>query len=82
MMKTEIRNIANVKREKIAADESLEKSLSNFLADSIFESFELFERWEFWLQNFSVKTVAEASDSSWDFLLILKCLRYDYNLFT
>ena len=43
-MKTEIRNIADVKREKIAADENLEKPLSDFLANSIFENFELFER--------------------------------------
>ena len=82
MMKVEVRNIANVKREEIAADESLEKSLSAFLAGFSFESFELLEGWKFWLQNFFVKTVAEASDSSWDFLLILKCLRYVRNLFT
>ena len=43
-MKTEIRNIVNVKREKIAADESLEESLSDFLADSIFENFELLKK--------------------------------------
>ena len=42
-MKVEVRNIANVKREKIAADESLEKSLSAFLADFSFENFELLE---------------------------------------
>ena len=81
MMKVEVRNIANVKREKIAADEDLEKPLSAFLAGFSFEGFELFEEWEFWLQNSLTETVAEASDSSWDFLLILKCLRYVRNLF-
>ena len=47
MMKAEVRNIADVEREEIAAGEGPEEPLSAFLAGSSFEDFELFEGWEF-----------------------------------
>ena len=43
-MKIEVRNIADVERKKITVDENSEKSLSEFLTDFIFESFELLEK--------------------------------------
>ena len=63
-MKAEVRNIADVEREEIAAGEGPEEPLSAFLAGSSSEGFELPEGWESWLQDSSVGTVAEASGSS------------------
>ena len=45
-MKAEVRNIADVEREEIAAGEGPEEPLSAFLAGFSFESFELPEGWE------------------------------------
>ena len=46
MMKAEVRNIADVEREEIAAGEGPEEPLSAFLAGSSSEGFELPEGWE------------------------------------
>ena len=71
------RNIAKLKKDE---RESSEFTLNNLLFDVFFKRFEIFSDFD-WL-NFSVETVAEASDSSWDFSLILKCSQYVRNLFT
>lgn len=61
-------------------EQTIEFTLNDFLYDVSFEHFEVFSEFN-WL-NFFAETVAEASDSSWDFPLTLKCSRYVHNLFT
>ena len=53
--------------------------IDELLFDVFFERFQIFSNFD-WL-SFSTETVAEASDSSWDFSLIFKCFRYVRNLF-
>ena len=77
MIDWEFQNIAKLKKNE---RKSSELTLNDFLFNVFFERFEIFSDFD-WL-NFSVKTVAEASDSLWDFSLILKYSWYVYILFT
>ena len=78
MIEQEFHNIVELEKDEKQFSES---SLDDLLFDVSFEQIEIFSDFD-WLLNFFVKTVAEASDSSWDFSLTLKCLRYVRNLFT
>ena len=62
------RNIAKFKKNERKSSKS---TLNNLFFDVFFERFKISSDFN-WL-NFFVKTVVEASDSSWDFSLILKC---------
>ena len=77
MIEREFRNIAKLEENEKKFNES---TLNDFLFDVFSERIEIPSDFN-WL-NFSIETVAEASDSSWNFLLIFKCLRYVHNLFT
>ena len=77
-MKSEFRNIDNLKMKKKTSNIFI---FNELLIDVQFEKLEIFSDFN-WLLNFFVKTVAEASDSSWDFSLTFKCLRYVHNFFT
>ena len=68
MIEREFQNIAKLKKNKRRFNESI---LNDLLFNVFFEQIKIFSDFN-WL-NFSVKTVAEASDSLWDFSLILKC---------
>ena len=78
MIKQEFHNIVKLEKDEKQTSES---SLNDFLFDVFFEQIEIFSDFD-WLLNFFVKTVAEAFNSSWDFLLTFKCLRYVRNFFT
>ncbi len=77
MIEREFRNIVELEKEERKTSES---SLNDLLFDVSFEQIEISSDFD-WL-NFSTETVTEASDNSWDFSLIFKCLRYVRNLFT
>ena len=77
MIEREFRNIAELEKNEKKFNES---TLNDFFFDVFFERIKISSNFD-WL-NFSVETVAEAFNSSWNFLLILKCLRYVHNLFT
>ena len=71
------RNIAKLREDERKSSELI---LNDLLFDVSFERFEISSDFD-WL-SFFAETVAEASDSSWDFSLILKCFQYVRNLFT
>ena len=77
MIEREFRNIVELEKNERKASES---SLNDLLFDVFFEQVEISPDFD-WL-SFSTETVAEASDSSWDFPSIFKCPRYVRNLFT
>ena len=77
MIEREFRNIVELEKDERKTSES---SLNDLLFDASFEQIEISSNFD-WL-SFSTETVAEASDSSWDFSSILKCSRYVRNLFT
>ena len=77
MIEREFQNIVELEKNERKISES---SLNDLLFDVFFEQFEISSDFD-WL-NFSTETVAEASDSFWDFSSILKCSRYVHNLFT
>jgi len=77
MIERKFQNIVKLKKEEIRISES---SLNDFLFDVSFKQIEISSDFD-WL-NFLTETVAEASDSSWDFSLIFKCSQYVHNLFT
>ncbi len=77
MIERKFQNIIKLKKEETRINKS---SLNDLLFDVSFEQIEISSNFD-WL-NFSTETVTEASDSSWDFFLILKCSWYVHNLFT
>ncbi len=77
MIEQEFWNIVELKKNERKTSESL---LNDLLFDVFFKQIEISSDFD-WL-SFSTETVAEASDSSWDFSSILKCSRYVCNLFT
>ena len=77
MIERKFRNIAKLEENEKRFNES---TLNDFLFDVFFERIKISSDFD-WL-NSSIETVAEASDSSWNFPLILKCSRYVRNLFT
>ena len=79
MMKSEFRNIDDLKMRKRVSNIFI---FNEFFIDVQFEELELSADFDDWVTNFFSETVAEASDSSWDFSLTFKCLRYVRNLFT
>ena len=78
MMKSELQNIFELKKKE--QQEITAFFIDELLFNVFFEQFQIFSEFD-WL-NSSTETVAEASDSSWDFPLIFKCLQYVRNLFT
>ena len=78
MIEQEFHNIAELEKNEKQFSES---SLNDLFFDVFFEQIKIFLNFD-WLLNFFVKTIAEASDSSWDFSLTFKCFRYVRNLFT
>ena len=78
-MKLKLRNIDDLKMKKRISNIFI---FNEFLIDVQFEKLEFFANFDDWVTNFFSETVAEASDSSWDFSLTLKCLRYVRNFFT
>ena len=78
MIEQEFHNIVELEKDEKQTSES---SLNDLLFDVFFEQIEIFSDFD-WLLNFFVKTVAEAFNSSWDFSLTFKCLRYVRNFFT
>ncbi len=79
MMRRKFKNIEELKKNE--RHQMIESSISNFLLNVDFKQLEISSDFD-WLSNFFAEIVEEASDSSWDFSLILKCSRYDHNLFT
>ncbi len=77
MIEWEFQNIVELKKNERKTSES---SLNDLLFDVFFKQIEISSDFD-WL-SFSTKTVAEASDSSWDFSSIFKCFWYVHNLFT
>ncbi len=77
MIERKFQNIVKLKKDERKTSKSL---LNNLLFDMFFKQIEISSNFD-WL-SFSTKTVIEASDSSWDFSLILKCSQYVCNLFT
>ncbi len=77
MIERKFRNIVELEKDERKTSES---SLNDLLFDVSFEQIEISSDFD-WL-SFSTETVAEASDSSWDFSSIFKCSRYVRNLFT
>ena len=77
MIERKFRNITKLEKNEKKFNEL---TLNNFLFDVFFERIKIFSDLN-WL-NFSIKTVAEAFNSLWNFLLIFKCFRYVHNLFT
>ncbi len=77
MIEREFQNIVELKKEETRASNS---SLNDLLFDVSFEQIEISSDFD-WL-SFLTETVTEASDSSWDSFLILKCSWYVHNLFT
>ncbi len=77
MIKQEFWNIVKLEKDERKTSES---SLNDLLFDVSFKQIEISSDFN-WL-SFLTKTITKASDSSWDFSLILKCSQYVYNLFT
>ncbi len=77
MIERKFRNIVELEKNERKTSES---SLNDLLFDVFFKQIEISSDFD-WL-SFSTETVAEASDSFWDFSSILKCSRYVRNLFT
>ena len=77
MIERKFQNIVELEKNERKTSKSL---LNDLLFDVFFEQIELLSNFD-WL-SFSTETVTEASDSSWDFSSILKCLQYVHNLFT
>ena len=77
MIERKFQNIVELEKDERKTSES---SLNDLLFDVSFKQIEISSDFD-WL-NFSTETVTEASDSSWDFSSILKCLWYVHNLFT
>ncbi len=77
MIERKFRNIVELEKNERKTSES---SLNDLLFDVFFEQVEISSDFD-WL-SFSTETVAEASDSFWDFPSILKCSQYVRNLFT
>ncbi len=77
MIERKFRNIVELEKNE---RKTSELSLNDLLFDVFFEQVEISPDFD-WL-SFSTETVAEASDSSWDFSSILKCSWYVRNLFT
>ncbi len=79
MMRRKFKNIEEL--EKNERHRTIESSINDLLLNVDFEQLEIPSDFD-WLSSFFAEIVEEASDSSWDFSLILKCPRYDHNLFT
>ncbi len=79
MMRRKFKNIEEL--EKNEHHRMIESSINDLLLNVDFEQLEISSDFD-WLSSFFAEIVEEASDSSWDFSLILKCSRYDHNLFT
>ncbi len=79
MMRRKFKNIEEL--EKNERRWTVESSINDLLLNVDFEQLEISSDFN-WLSSFFAEIVEEASDSSWDFALILKCPRYDHNLFT
>ena len=77
MIERKFWNIVKLKKDERKTSES---SLDDLLFDVSFKQVKISSDFD-WL-SFSTETITEASDSSWDFSLILKCSWYDHNLFT
>ncbi len=77
MIKQEFWNIVKLEKDERKTSES---SLNDLLFDVSFKQIEISSDFN-WL-SFLTKTITKASDSSWDFSLILKCSQYVHNLFT
>ena len=79
MMQRKFKNIEEF--EKNERRWTTESSISDLLLNVDFKQLEISSDFD-WLSSFFAEIVEEASDSSWDFSLILKCSQYDHNLFT
>ena len=77
MIERKFWNIVELEKNERKTSES---SLNDLLFDVFFKHVEISSDFD-WL-SFSTETITEASNSSWDFSLILKCSRYVRNLFT
>ncbi len=77
MIERKFQNIIKLKKEEARISES---SLNNLLFDVSFKQIKISSNFN-WL-SFSIETIIEVSDSSWDFFLIFKCSWYVCNLFT
>lgn len=67
--------------EKNERQKATESSTNDSLLNIDFEQLKVSSDFD-WLSSFFAETVAEVSDSSWDFSLIFKCFRYVRILFT
>ncbi len=79
MMQRKFKNIEELKKNERRW--TIESFINDLLLNVDFEQLEISSDFD-WLLNFFAEIVEEASDNSWDFSLIFKCLRYDRNLFT
>ncbi len=77
MIERKFQNIVEFKKDERKISKS---SLNDLLFDVSFKQIEISSDFD-WL-NFLTETIAEASDSSWDFSLIFKYSWYVCNLFT
>ncbi len=83
MMHREFQNIKKLKKNERKKMKTLfQTAVNNLLLNMNSEQLITFQNFNIWLNDIFSETVAEVSNSSWDFSLIFKYSQYVHNLFT